>query len=408
MAHLALQITMSSQLTSLTTVFNGQDYNNWSKAMRAFLMAQGLWGYASGNLSEPFKPTEPEAPKPLKSLPSDEEKEKYERYYAYYKNEKAAYDRDLPTFPERKAAWVKANDMTLGTITLRLSPALQQRLPHNQNAEELWDWLKNQFATPSIPTCYRDLKEAISIRFNPAKHPGPQIDRMIAAFNRISQTVTARSITVDLTINTVLQGLIAMAAIPPKWENLVSILCANNELAELDIDTVREAVVTQYENETNRGGHKGAQNAQKLSAVKQKRGNPRFSQQERPQQPQARPSNPNQQQSFRQRGSRGNKGRGGKPNKARSEPIIRTSPQLQLLLHQSLPRMWHSHLHPPLPSPHSGLAALRCRGLFISRHLHRGLMGFTPPSIKRSRFWSAWMSVRQSSAPRHLKSAFIR
>ena len=179
MAHLALQITMSSQLTSLTTVFNGQDYNTWSKAMCAFLMAQGLWGYCSGNLTEPFEPIEPDEPKPLKSSPSDKDKEKYEQFVAYYKIEKAAYDRDLPTFPERKAAWVKANDMALGTITLCLSPALQQRLPSGQTAKDLWDWLKNQFATPSIPTCYRDLKEALSLRFDLAKHPGPQIDRMV-------------------------------------------------------------------------------------------------------------------------------------------------------------------------------------------------------------------------------------
>ena len=310
---------MSSQLTTLTTVFNSQDYNTWSKAMRAFLMAQGLWGYCSGDLSEPFEPTEPKEPKPLKSSPSDKEKEKYERYFAFYKGEKAAYDCDLPTFPERKAAWVKANDMALGTITLCLSPALQQHLPLGQTAEDLWDWLKNQFATPSIPTCYRDLKEALSIRFNPAKHPGPQIDRMVVAFNRVSQTVTAGSITVNLTINPVLQGLIVMAAIPPKWEHHVSIICANNDLVELDIETVQDAIVTQYENETNRGGHKGAHNAQKLSAVKQKRGNPHFSQQEHPQQPQAGPSNPNQQQSFRQRGSRGNKGCGGKPNKGKKQ-----------------------------------------------------------------------------------------
>ena len=121
---------MSSQLTTLTTVFTGQDWTNWSKAMRAFLMAQGLWGYASGDISEPFEPTEPEEPKPLKASPSDEEKEKYERFVAYYRGEKAAYDRDLPTFPERRAAWVKANDMALGNITLRISPAIQQRLPH--------------------------------------------------------------------------------------------------------------------------------------------------------------------------------------------------------------------------------------------------------------------------------------
>ena len=173
------------------------------------------------------------------------------------------------------------------------------------------------FATPSIPTCYRDLKEALTICFDPAKHPGPQLDRMVVAFNRISQTVTAGLITIDLTINTVLQGLIAMAAIPPKWENLVSIICANNNLAELDIETVRDTIITQYENEMNCGGHKGAQNAQKLSAIKWKRGNPHFSQQECQQQPQVGPSNPNQQQSFRQRSSRGNKGRSGKLNKGK-------------------------------------------------------------------------------------------
>ena len=227
------------------------------------------------------------------------------------------YDWDLPTFPERKAAWVKANNMALGTITLCLSPALQQRLLLGQTAKDLWDWLKNQFATPSIPMCYRDLKEALSIRFDPAKHPGPQIDRMVGAFNRISQTVTTGSITVKLTINTVLQGLIVMAAIPPKWEHHVSIICANNDLAELDIETVWEAIVTQYENEMNRGGHKGAHNAQKITAIKWKRSNPRFSQQECLQQLQAGPSNPNQQQSFRQCGSRGNKGCGGKQNKGK-------------------------------------------------------------------------------------------
>ena len=202
-------------------------------------------------------------------------------------------------------------------MTLRLSPALQQRLPPNQTAEDLWVWLKNQYATPSIPTCYRDLKEALSIRFDPFKHPGPQIDRMVAVFNRISQTVTSGLITVDLTINPVLQGLIAMAAIPTKWEHHVSIICSGNDLAELDIETVRDAIITQYENEMNRGGHKGAHNAQKLSAVKRKRSNPRFSQQERQQQPQAGPSNPNQQQSNRQCSSRGNKGHGGKPNKGK-------------------------------------------------------------------------------------------
>ena len=281
MLHLASQqITMSSQHTSLTTVFTSQDWNNWSKAMHAFLMAQGFWGHVSGNLYLPVKPTEPEEPKPLKSSPSDEEKEKYEWFVTYYKGEKAAYKQDLPTFPEHKAAWVKANDMALGTITLHLSPAIQQCLPPNQTAEELWDWLVSQNGTPTIPTLYRDLKEAISIHFDSSKHPGPQIDRMVVVFNCISQTITPGLITVDLTINSVMQGMIVMATIPPKWENLVSIICANTDIVELDIEIVQDTIITQYENEMNCGGHKGAHNTQKLSAVKWKHSNPCFSQQE--------------------------------------------------------------------------------------------------------------------------------
>ena len=272
MLHLASQqITMSSQLTSLTTVFTGQDWNNWSKAMHAFLMTQGFSGYVSGNLYLPVKPTEPEEPKPLKLSPSDEEK--YEWFVTYYKGEKAAYKQDLPTFLERKAAWVKANDMALGTITLCLSPAIQQCLPPNQTAEELWDWLVSQYGTPTIPTLYRDLKEVISIHFDLSKHPGPQIDRMVVVFNCISQIITAGSIMVDLTINSVMQGMIVMATIPPKWENLVSIICTNTDIVELDIEIVQDTIITQYENKMNRGGHKGAHNTQK-------HGNPHFSQQE--------------------------------------------------------------------------------------------------------------------------------
>ena len=81
---------------------------------------------------------------------------------------------------------------------------------------------------------------------------------------------------------------------------------------DLDLDDVRITVISQYETETNRGQHKGAHNANKLTAVKRKHGNPRFSQQDCSQQPQASPSTPNQQQ-HKQHGSRGNKGRGGKP-----------------------------------------------------------------------------------------------
>jgi hypothetical protein len=66
---------MSSQLTSLVTVFDSQNYGNWSKAMRAFLMAQGLWSYTDGTSSEPFLPINPTPIPPLPSSPAPSQKD---------------------------------------------------------------------------------------------------------------------------------------------------------------------------------------------------------------------------------------------------------------------------------------------------------------------------------------------
>jgi hypothetical protein len=50
---------MLSQLTTFVQVFDRQNYGTWSKAMYAFLMAQGLWGFTDGTNTEPYPPTDP-------------------------------------------------------------------------------------------------------------------------------------------------------------------------------------------------------------------------------------------------------------------------------------------------------------------------------------------------------------
>jgi hypothetical protein len=260
---------MSSQLTSLVTIFDGQNYGTWSKAMCTFLMAQGLWSYADGTNTEPFLPTDPTPVPPLPSSPAPSQKDADAHKAAtdQYKADKALYDAEAPGFPAALTTLQKGNSMALGNITLRLSPAIQQCLSINLNAEETWDWLLKEFGIASIPFVYKDPKEAISIHLNPNQHPGPQLDKMCAAFGCLgAASFGPRNTTVD--ISPLLQGLIAMAAIPQKWDNLIPIICNGYETHDIDIAVVREVLVTQYENETNRGSHKGGSQANKLSAVK--------------------------------------------------------------------------------------------------------------------------------------------
>jgi hypothetical protein len=244
--------TMSSQLTSLITVFDGQNYGTWSKAMRAFLMAQGLWTFTDGTTTEPLLPVDPTPPKPLASNASQQDRDIYDVADAEYKVNKAEYDVVHPLYPALLSTWQKGNDMALGNITLRLSLSLQQCIDPTSNAEQIWDWLKVPYGSATLPSVYRNLKEALSICFNPNQHPGPQFDKMAAAFGRLGLVSFGSGYKAKkVNVTDLLQALIAMAAIPSKWENMIPIIANGYEPEDLDLNTVQDMIVTQYENETN-------------------------------------------------------------------------------------------------------------------------------------------------------------
>jgi transposase InsO family protein len=99
---------------------------------------------------------------------------------------------------------------------------------------------------------------------------------MVAAF----QQCTASSIPIPEQ----LQAMILLAAMPPKWEMLIAIITQNYDLADIELKHVCETILAQYESEVTRHGKpKGNKphDANKLSAVKQKRGNPNFSNKEK-------------------------------------------------------------------------------------------------------------------------------
>ena len=251
---------MSSQLTSFTTVFDGSNYTQWAKQMQAFLMSQGLWGYAEGTIDKPLYPT---------PVDKDDKPEKVS-------------DKEKAKYNELHAPWKRSQDMAQGSIMLCLTPSIQQNLAYLTTAESLWDALKDAYNVTNIPTVYKDFKEIFSFQINPNQHPAPQFDRLLVALGRLKSTrIKGRSEV--LTLHDTLQGLIALAALPNKWEHLVPIVITTNDIEDVTLAEVRSSVIAQYEMETNKGQHKSASShaaMNKLSAVKRKRGNPCFAQQD--------------------------------------------------------------------------------------------------------------------------------
>jgi hypothetical protein len=355
-----LQKTMLSQLTTFVQVFDRQNYGIWSKAMHAFLMAQGLWGFIDGTNTEPYPPTDPLPIPPLPSTATQAESNVHDVLEAQYKVDKAVYKKDLPLHPALFTVWQKGNDMVLGNLTLCLSPAIQQRLSPNFNTQETWEWIMQEFGSATLPSIYCNLREAITTCINPAHHPGPQFEKMEAAFGHISNTVIGKgSSAKKLHIPDIIQALIAMAAVPNKWEYLIPIVCQNVEIKDLEISDTKDIVVTQFENETNHGTHKGnkkEQHANKLSNIKQKHdNNPCFKKQSGSQQQAADSPPPNQQQ-HKQCGARVGARRGKAKGKGKAS------------------QAGHSHvasvtaLTPALPSPSTTSVAHIGPSLSIVKH----------------------------------------
>jgi len=147
-------------------------------------------------------------------------------------------------------------------------------------------------------------------------NPVPEMERMATLFGHLA--------TNNLTITPSLQGLILLAALPNKWDNVVQLFMQCTDLTtSLTFVNVRTAIKQEYE----RAGQPVDSSARKLSAVKRKGPDPSY----RPQQPQAGPSlQPYGQQQQQRSGAP--KHRGGHQEREKKERRARKATQ-------------HDHLH---------------------------------------------------------------
>ena len=107
---------MSNALLNLTTVLDGPNYQIWTRQMSAYLQSVELWLVTDGTYTEPV-----------------------------------AADPQNPTDAETEAInkWNNTNLKALGTITLRLSPAIADATLVILNAHTLWTHLEAQYGRVS-------------------------------------------------------------------------------------------------------------------------------------------------------------------------------------------------------------------------------------------------------------------
>ena len=283
-----------SEISTLVPVLDGSNYGTWHKSMKAYLMSLGLWGHCNGSIDALLEPMDPEKDKSKTASTADKE---------LYKTDKAAYDIAY-------AAWSKDDEKALGAILLRTNNAIKEDVISRDLAYEAWDYLANRYGKASPSQILQDFKEAMSIRIKTDQNPSIPLDRMSAAFQRLSNA--------KIHIPDPIQAMIAMSALPQKWEVLVPVIIQTVDASDLDLSEVRNAIVAQWQTENARHANNGDKkdkkqhNANKLSNVKRKRGDPSFSSQQQGDNQQQQQNNGDHKP--RQHGSHG-KGKGkGKGN----------------------------------------------------------------------------------------------
>ena len=220
---------MSSALDKMVLVFTSSNWQQWHTAMQAYLRAQGQW---------------------------------------------FVYGTAQPT--NEHDSWDEHNEKALGNITLRVSPSIQTTISHLTTVKEVWDHLKENYSAPSIWNAYTELSWLLSTTIPASSHPTPAITKMLSHFAYLKDT--------GFEFPANMQVMIILCKLPPAMEVITQILSQTSpsEIKTLKPDGIIKVATLSFEQKgASCGGSGGkAPQANKLSTVKCKQADPKFTQQQ--------------------------------------------------------------------------------------------------------------------------------
>jgi len=140
---------------------------------------------------------------------------------------------------ELYATWNIANGKAIGALTLRLTPQLRHYQTANITAQQLWINLERAFGAPSMSAIFADFKVVMGSKLS-GGNPVPEIERMAELFRRLALN--------NFLIADALQGLMLLAALPPKWDSIAQLFMQRTNLAQaLTFPNVRAAITQEYD-----------------------------------------------------------------------------------------------------------------------------------------------------------------
>ncbi|KAF5359931.1 hypothetical protein D9758_013958 [Tetrapyrgos nigripes] len=256
----------SNVLMTTVPVFAGVDFNIWADILLSWLQATGLSSVLGSD------------------RPSDATMSTVSPLSA---EDTAAQAEAITAALKKQANWDEKNDKAIGSIKLRLSPAIRQKTLGMTSAKEIWTTLKTAYGKPGVSAVYTDFKRATSITIPNDANPSATIELIRMHFDRVSaagiSTDTTDSTTPNVSIMKIPNFLIVMfiiSKLPPRYEYIINqyTQLSISQIDNQDLDELQSEIVNVWK--SCQGAFKGKPQANRLSAIKRKDSNPSFQQQQ--------------------------------------------------------------------------------------------------------------------------------
>ena len=180
--------------------------------------------------------------------------------------------------------WDGDNEKAMGTITLRCTTPIKIQVAEKTTAKQIWDLLKESYGQPSVGSAHTELKKLLATNILSNSHPAPALRSITANFAYLKEA--------GFEISLPMQTMILVAKLPPSMEVVAQLI---NQTKLVDIKTLKPdeiiaAATLAFEQRSQHSTAGNGHQANKLSAVKRKQADPKFTQQQqqapRPQQQQ--------------------------------------------------------------------------------------------------------------------------
>jgi hypothetical protein len=233
---------IASQVPPLT---GSENYKDWARKVSSVLMGIDLWSIANGTSLRPLRPP----PTPNGTLPPI-----------------------LDALQVLMDQWDSANTCAMGLICLSLVPHVFDQVERLQNpdANDIWDFLRLQYAAISLATIFEWYQMAINWKITSYKSPSQAIDSLEALFRRLVSN--------GFDIVRPERAMLLLNATPIDWrKNVYPLALIGGTATTLTWDSTKQHILCHWNAlQVQQVGRKPSHTTHKISAVHKKGSHPSF------------------------------------------------------------------------------------------------------------------------------------